>query len=163
MNSALDSNSIPDLLISSAGESTKNCFVLAKGNKKEAGIIKLHFSFYGDSQLVVTLRLNSHNGFKKLLYSGTYDCSGTNITFSNLKYKGVSDGGKTTFENVAVLKSDGTEMQVNATQSNDMDIDEGVVMIKDYLTVWFYAKAVSQKNVLKVPLTDTEVYKILKI
>jgi hypothetical protein len=160
---ALDSNGITDLLISSAGASTKNCFVLAKSKKKESTLPKIHFTFYGDSQLVVTLRLNSANESKKLMYSGTYNCDGGNITFTKLKYKGVWNGKSATFENKEILKSNGTIIQVTEIEATSMNIKKGDLTMKDTFTYWLGKNSISSKNVLKMGITANEVYKTLKI
>jgi hypothetical protein len=161
VNSALESNTIPDILISSAGESTKNCFVLAKSKIKTGTLPKIHFTFYGDSQLIVTLRLNSENGHKKLLYSGKYNCDGSSFTFGKLKYKGVFNDGKTTYENKGVV-SGGFIIQVSVAESTAMNIKEGDLMMKDAFTYWLYHNGIFMRNVLKVSLTDTDIYNILK-
>tara|TARA_Y100000389_G_C17469150_1_gene528675 strand:+ start:1869 stop:2528 length:660 start_codon:yes stop_codon:yes gene_type:complete len=158
---ALDSNGITDLLISSAGESTKNCFVLAKSKQMTGTLPKIHFTFYGDSQLIVTLRLNSENGNKKLLYSGKYNCDGSSFTFGKLKYKGVFDDGKTTYENKEVV-SGGFIIQVSVAESTAMNIKEGDLMMKDTFTYWLYHNGIFMRNVLKASLTDNDMYEILK-
>jgi len=156
LSSIITSNS----LISSAGESTKDCFVLVKSVRKVKGSPKFHFSFYADDQLVITMRLNSHNNLKKLVYSGKYACSGY-LKFSKLKYKGVYKSGKTTMENEPVLNNSGSTINVTAVDAAAMGIEAGVLKMRDVFTWWLSAVLSINKNIRANELIASDVTSIL--
>jgi len=135
-----------NFLISSLGSSTKDCYVLVKSVMMISSTPKFHFSFYSDNQIIITIRLNSNNGSKKLLYSGKYNCSGGNITYGQLKYEGVTKDRKSTMVNSELMNSSGDFINVDAVKASEIGIDVGNLKMKDTLT-WYLNSIGIHKNV----------------
>ncbi len=150
--------------ISSAGESTLDCYVLVKGTNKESGRVRFHFTFYADGQVVISQQLNSQNNADKILYRGKYECDGSTLKIlggRDFKYIGIKSSGGANFENKVYLNTSGAEIHPTATQMDDWGVTDPLKysgVLSYYLNV---NSILSNINVLSDGLNTTEIKKII--
>jgi hypothetical protein len=150
VNDILSSNNISDIIISSAGDSTKDCYVLVKSTKKQNGLPKFMITFYSDNQVVIEIILNSENDNDKIVYRGKYECGGTNLKIlgNKFKYIGVKKSGSVTINNSFVKANDGTFVIVDSSESGNMKIPSGKLKYSHFLT--YYSNLLSTVNNINI-------------
>jgi len=138
-----------DYSISSTKSSTKDCFVLGKSKKIEGGLVKYHFTFYSDNQVVFTALMNSKNDSDLLLYRGRFSCdeSSKKLTINNLSYKGIWKNGSTKPEiNKKVRDRNDDTINIDSSLSSSLNIQSGDLKYPDYLT-YVYNFNVKNNNI----------------
>ena len=164
VNDILSSNSISDIIISSAGDSTKDCYVLVKSTKKQNGLPKFMITFYSDNQVVIEIILNSENDNDKIVYRGKYECGGTNLQIlgNKFNYIGVKKSGSVTINNSFVKANDGTFVIVDSSGSGNMKIPPGKLKYNDFLTYYSnLLSTVNNINILNNGLNKNQIIDIL--
>jgi hypothetical protein len=135
--------------VSSTQSSTKDCFVLGKSKKKEGGLVKYHFTFYSDDQVVFTALMNNNNDSDLLLYRGKFECdeSSKKLTINNLIYKGIWVNSSTKPEFDKKVKNiNGDPINIDTSNASTLNINSGDLKYPDYLT-YVYNFNVKNKNI----------------
>ncbi len=158
VNIILESNSIDTNNKTFGKENDGDCYVLAKSVLILNREPKFHITFYDDQQVVITVRLNEYNDYKKLLYDGKYSADGSAITFSTLKYKGVYEGGSFDKNSFKILSGASTTdiLTISASDGASWGIPSGELDVQHYLPYYL------ERNILTSVLTQSNVLYLLK-
>jgi len=158
VNIVLESNTVNTNNLNFGKEEDGDCYLLAKSVKEESNEPKYHITFYDDNQVVITTRLNSDNGNKKLLYDGKYKATSSSVGFSSLKYKGVLEGGSFDKDSFKILSGSSTTdiLTISASDGASWNIPSG------QLDVQYYLPYVLESNILSTPLLISNVLYLLK-
>lgn len=165
VNDSLSSNDITDITISSVGDSTRDCYLLAKSKEKVSGLSGFMITFYGDNQVVIEVLLGSKNNNDILLYRSNYRCDTTEFEVKGgtpFKYIGIKKSGSAEMVNKDIInQNNGEFMMVNSAEAGTMGISAGVLTGKDYLTYYLNKMVGYIGNVKKKGLTTEQIVKIL--
>jgi hypothetical protein len=154
------------LTIGSVGSSVDDCYVLFKGNKNvSGGPTKFFITFYADNQVVISKRLDSNNGGKKLIYRSEFKCdssSGPSIFGGKqFKYIGIRDGNSSKFENEPLKDANGREVLPTSVMMTDWGVGSPV-NYQDTLSYYLNQTGiVSNKKIRETGLNSTDIIKII--
>ena len=165
VNDVLTDSGISNIIISSRGSGTKDCYVLVKSDKTQSGVPKFMITFYSDNQVVIESTLGNDNDNEIVLYRGKYECNGGNLKIlgGKFEYIGVRKAGSAKIINGDVKDQYGDFVIVDPTESANYNIPEDKLKYKNFLTYYtnLALGTVTNTNILINGLTNPQIIDLL--